>query len=116
LPDSLGEDTWRAVSSPLPDFFGMHGCLDEGIASGNTTGMKVAVSIPDDVFAETESLAKQLKSSRSEIYSRALSEFLRRHTPDRVTETMNQVVAVVGETTDPFTKRAARRMLRRVEW
>jgi len=32
--------------------------------------MKVEVSIPDDVFAEAEALAKRLKSSRSEIYSR----------------------------------------------
>jgi len=78
--------------------------------------MKVAVSIPDEVFAETEDLAKRLKTSRSEIYSRALSEFLHRHSPDRVTELMNQVVAAVGERTDSFTKRAARRVMRRVEW
>jgi metal-responsive CopG/Arc/MetJ family transcriptional regulator len=78
--------------------------------------MKVAVSIPDEVFAETESLAKQLNASRSEIYSRALSEFLGRHAPDRVTELMNQVIGAVGEKTDPFTKRAARGVLRRVEW
>jgi metal-responsive CopG/Arc/MetJ family transcriptional regulator len=78
--------------------------------------MKVAVSIPDEVFAETELLAKQLKSSRSEIYSRALSEFLGRHAPDRITDTMNQVIAAVGEEDDSFSKRAARGVLRRVEW
>jgi antitoxin MazE6 len=83
---------------------------------GNTTGMKVAVSIPDEVFAEAESLAKQLKASRSEIYSRALGEFLGRHAPDRVTEQMNQVIASVAEKTDAFSQRAARRVLRRVEW
>jgi metal-responsive CopG/Arc/MetJ family transcriptional regulator len=82
----------------------------------NTLGMKIAVSIPDDVFAEAESLAKQLKASRSEIYSRALGEFLGRHAPDRVTEQMNQVIASVGEEADPFGQRAARRVLRRVEW
>jgi metal-responsive CopG/Arc/MetJ family transcriptional regulator len=78
--------------------------------------MKIAVSIPDDVFAEAESLAKQLKASRSEIYSRALGEFLGRHAPDRVTEQMNQVIASVAEEADPFGQRAARRVLRRVEW
>jgi len=78
--------------------------------------MKVAVSIPDDVFAEAESLAKQLRASRSEIYSRALGEFLGRHAPDRVTEQMNQVIASIGEKADPFSERAARRVLRRVEW
>ncbi|MGH9562447.1 MAG: hypothetical protein ACRD3S_13425 [Terracidiphilus sp.] len=78
--------------------------------------MKVAVSIPDEVFLETEGLAKRLKASRSEIYSRALNEFLQRHSPERVTEIMNQAIAAVGVESDPFTKRAARRALRRVEW
>lgn len=78
--------------------------------------MKVAVSIPDEIFAEAESLAKHLKSSRSEIYSRALCEYLRRHAPDQVTEKMNEVIASVGEEVDAFSQRAARRVLRRVEW
>jgi metal-responsive CopG/Arc/MetJ family transcriptional regulator len=83
---------------------------------GNTTGMKVAISIPDEVFAETEHLAKRLGTSRSQIYSRALREFLARHSPDRVTELMNQAIAAVGEKNDPFVERAARHALRRVEW
>jgi metal-responsive CopG/Arc/MetJ family transcriptional regulator len=78
--------------------------------------MKVAVSIPDDVFAEAEALAKNLKASRSEIYSRALGEYLGRHAPDRVTDQMNNVIASVGEEADLFTKRAGRRVMRRVEW
>jgi metal-responsive CopG/Arc/MetJ family transcriptional regulator len=78
--------------------------------------MKVAVSIPDDVFAEAESLAKNLKASRSEIYSRALGEYLGRHAPDRVTDQMNNVIASVGEEADPFSQRAGRRVMRRVEW
>ena len=78
--------------------------------------MKVAVSIPDEVFTETESLAKRFNASRSEIYSRALREFLARHAPDRITEMMDRVVAEVGETTDAFSKRAARGVLRRVDW
>lgn len=78
--------------------------------------MKVAVSIPDVVFAEAESLAKNLKVSRSELYSRALGEFLGRHAPDWVTDQMNNVIASVGEEVDPFSKRAVRRVMRRVEW
>lgn len=79
--------------------------------------MKIAISIPDEVFAEAEQLAKRLGTSRSEIYSRALSQFLQHNSPDRVTELMNRVMDSVGETqTDAFAKRAARRTLRRVEW
>jgi metal-responsive CopG/Arc/MetJ family transcriptional regulator len=36
--------------------------------------MKTAISIPDDVFAAAERLARRLKKSRSELYSRALRE------------------------------------------
>lgn len=78
--------------------------------------MKTAVSIPDEVFAEAESLARQLNASRSEIYSRALSEFLGRHAPDRVTEQMNEALGRIGEQADAFTQRAARRALKRAEW
>lgn len=78
--------------------------------------MKVAVSVPDPVFAEAESLAKRLNVSRSEVYSRALKEFVGRHAPDRVTEQMDRVVASVGESSDAFSQRAARRVFKRVEW
>jgi predicted transcriptional regulator len=79
--------------------------------------MKTAVSIPDDVFAEAELLAKALKTSRSEIYSRALAEFVGRHAPDRVTEALNDVITAAGaETEQTFSRRAARRVLRKVEW
>ncbi len=89
---------------------------DRLIPISNTTRVKVAVSIPDDVFVEAESLAKELKTSRSEVYSRALAEFVRRHAPDRLTEALNQVIAAVEPEPDSFGQRAARRVLRRVEW
>ena len=83
---------------------------------GNTKGMKVAVSIPDDVFAEAEALAKRLKSSRSEIYSRALGEFIGTHAPDRVTERMNDVVRDVGPEPDAFSEAVGRQVLKNTEW
>lgn len=78
--------------------------------------MKTVVSIPDEVFEEADRLAKNLKTSRSDLYSRALKEFLARHAPDAVTEAMNRAVADVGETCDPFVSRAARLALERSEW
>lgn len=78
--------------------------------------MKTAVSIPDDVFEEADRLAKDLKTSRSDLYSRALKEFLARHAPDAVTEAMNRAVAEIGETSDPFVSHAARLALERSEW
>ena len=78
--------------------------------------MKTAVSIPDDVFEEAERLAMDLQTSRSQLYSRALQEFVARHAPDRLTEAMNRVVDVVGSEIDEFSQRASRRVLEQVEW
>lgn len=83
---------------------------------GYTTGMKTAVSIPDDVFEEAERLATELKTSRSQLYSRALQEFVARHAPERLTEAMNRVVDEVGPEIDEFSQRAAYQVLERVEW
>jgi hypothetical protein len=87
---------------------------DSGIR--HTAGMKVAISIPDDVFAEAEALAKRLKSSRSEVYSRAVREFIGHHAPDRVTDLMNDVLSEVGGDLDTFSVAAARRVLKKIEW
>jgi metal-responsive CopG/Arc/MetJ family transcriptional regulator len=78
--------------------------------------MKTAVSIPDDIFEEAERLAAKLETSRSQLYSRALREFVIRHAPDRLTEAMNRVVDMVGTEVDEFSQRAARRVLEQVEW
>lgn len=84
--------------------------------SGHTRGMKTAVSIPDEVFEEADRLAKELKTSRSDLYSRALKEFLARHAPDAVTDAINRTIAEVGDKPDPFVTRAARRALESSEW
>jgi metal-responsive CopG/Arc/MetJ family transcriptional regulator len=78
--------------------------------------MKVAVSIPDDIFKETDKLARQMKTSRSHLYSRALMEFLSRHAPDQVTAAMNRVCDQLQEPPDQFVSTAARRILERTKW
>ena len=78
--------------------------------------MKTAVSIPDDVFEEAERLAGRLQTSRSQLYARALAEFVARHDDDRVAAAMNTVVEAVGTALDDFTREAARQSLRQVEW
>ena len=90
--------------------------LDRVGDRGHTTGMKAAVSIPDDVFQEADRLARELKTSRSQLYSRALKEFLARHAPDQVTEAMNRVCDEVGATSGEFRRRATRRVLEKTEW
>lgn len=81
-----------------------------------TFGMKTAVSIPDDVFEDAERLARRLQTSRSQLYARAVAEFVARHDDDHVTSTMNQVVDEIGGAADDFVRETTRRSLRRVEW
>ena len=83
---------------------------------GYTLGMKIAVSVPDEIFEEAERLARRTKRSRSEVYSRALAEYVARHAPDRVTEAMDQALAEIGEPAEPFLRAASRRVLKRSEW
>jgi predicted transcriptional regulator len=78
--------------------------------------MKTAVSVPDDVFEEAERLARRLKRSRSEVYSRALAEYVARHAPDRVTEAMDRALAEIGEAADQFVRTASRCLLKRADW
>jgi predicted transcriptional regulator len=78
--------------------------------------MKTAVSIPDDVFEDAELLASRLQTSRSQLYARALSEFVDRHDNDRVTAAMNEVIDEVGCDVDKFSRKAAEQSMQRVEW
>lgn len=78
--------------------------------------MKVAVSIPDPIFNETEMLAKALNASRSEVYARALDAFLAAHVPDRVTAAIDEVVADVGAEADSFVRRAGRQVAKHLDW
>jgi predicted transcriptional regulator len=78
--------------------------------------MKTAISIPDEVFDEAERLARRTKRSRSEIYTRALAEYLARHVDDQVTERMNETLRDLGIEEDAFVSAASRRILAQVEW
>src|SRR5947209_20223893 len=90
--------------------------IEQVSSAGYTSGMKTAVSIPDDVFRKAERLAHRMKKSRSELFSNALAEYVARHAPDHVTEAMDKVCADVGMARDEFTSAAARRVLEKVEW
>ena len=78
--------------------------------------MKVAVSIPDPIFAKAEALAKRSKLSRSRLYAQALAAYVERHTDDEITEAMEAVLNEVGNEADPFLREAARQALAHTEW
>lgn len=63
--------------------------------------MKTTVSLPDAVFYEAESVAKQLGMSRSELYAKALTEYLRKHNDAQITAKFNEVYAEEDSSLDP---------------
>ena len=59
--------------------------------------MKTAISIPDTLFDAAERLAKRLGVSRSELFQRAVRQYLREHRDKDVTRLLNSVYAPSGE-------------------
>ena len=78
--------------------------------------MKTAISLPDEVFDQAERLARNLDLSRSELYRRALEEYLSRHVPDRVTRTLDELCEELDTRPEPFVSAAARRVIDRADW
>jgi hypothetical protein len=79
--------------------------------------VKTAVSIPDDVFEQAERAAKRLGVSRSELYARAMREFLGARRDAAITASYDEAFADEDEgEADRFRREAVRRTLLAVEW
>jgi len=78
--------------------------------------MKTAVSIPDPVFEAAEGLARRLGISRSQLYTRALSELLEKRREDRVTEELDRIYAREPSTLDPSLARLQTASLPEDDW
>jgi metal-responsive CopG/Arc/MetJ family transcriptional regulator len=63
--------------------------------------MKTAISIPDRLFRNADKLAKHLEISRSELYARAVEEYLAEHRADRVREALDAVYGEERSEIDP---------------
>lgn len=77
--------------------------------------MKIAVSVPDEVFARADALATERGVSRSQVYTQALQEYLENHgaEDDPVTAKLNELADQV----DPsFGTLAARRLIAEGRW
>jgi metal-responsive CopG/Arc/MetJ family transcriptional regulator len=53
--------------------------------------MKTAISIPDSIFQAAEGLAHRLGISRSELYAKAVAEYMDSHKYQNVTNALNEV-------------------------
>ncbi|MYB28000.1 MAG: ChpI protein [Acidimicrobiaceae bacterium] len=77
--------------------------------------MKVAVSIPDPLFAEADRLAKRRKLSRSQLYAEALELLVSHEDRSEITRRINEVCSRVDSSLDPGLAAAQSEALRE-EW
>ncbi len=59
--------------------------------------MKTAISIPDNIFLAAERTAMKLNIPRSQLYTRAVKEYIEHHDNESVTEKLNQIYSIEQE-------------------
>ena len=78
--------------------------------------MKTAISVPDELFEKAETLAQSLKMSRSQLYSKALSEFVQRKDDSWITEQLNRVYGAEPSELDPVLAEMQARSIEPEQW
>jgi metal-responsive CopG/Arc/MetJ family transcriptional regulator len=63
--------------------------------------MKTAISLPDTLFEQAEQLAQRFDLNRSQLYARALQEYLDKYNSDSITATFNSIYATESSEIDP---------------
>jgi len=78
--------------------------------------MKTAISVPDDLFRRAEETARRLRVSRSELYAKAIAEFLQRQQGNAITERLNGVYARHPAKVESGLHRAQLKSLAKDDW
>ena len=78
--------------------------------------MKTAISIPNNVFEQAESLARKLKISRSELFTEAVKVYLKENHVEDVTSKLDEVYGNADSTLDKTLLKAQASSLPKEEW
>lgn len=78
--------------------------------------MKIAISVPDNVHEAADEMAGRLGVSRSELYARAVTEYVAKHRDEDVTARLNEVYAEESTELDPGLRRAQARSVGGSDW
>jgi predicted transcriptional regulator len=78
--------------------------------------MKTAISLPDELGHAADLYASQRDMSRSELYAKALSEYLSRHKFDDVTDKINAVMEKINGEKITILGESGLGSLRGMEW
>jgi metal-responsive CopG/Arc/MetJ family transcriptional regulator len=75
-------------------------CLPAPVIPSYTSGMKTAISVPDETFEKASRRAHDLGMSRSEFFSRAATRYLDELDAESVTRQIDLAVAALAEPDD----------------
>lgn len=78
--------------------------------------MKTAISIPDEIFEEAEKLTQRLGVSRSELYSKAVSSFVKSHRNQGITDQLNKIYGEENSSLEPGFHHLQRLSLKPEKW
>jgi metal-responsive CopG/Arc/MetJ family transcriptional regulator len=60
--------------------------------------MKTAISLPDTLYEDAERTAKSMGIPRSQLFARALEEFINHHKKESITEIYDQIYSKISST------------------
>lgn len=63
--------------------------------------MKTAISIPDDLFSAAEATARRMGIARSQLFAKAVEEFISNHDRGEITSQINEVLENQNVSLDP---------------
>ena len=78
--------------------------------------MKIAVSMPDELFQQAEVMAQRLNMSRSQLYATALAEFVEHRNHRSITDRLTAVYATESSKLDPVLHRMQSASLEPEKW
>lgn len=78
--------------------------------------MKTAISIPDSVFEAAEKFANRVGVSRSQLYTKAVKEYLKEHQNESVTKKLNEVYSKESSCLDHEAHHLQYSSLKKDEW
>ena len=64
--------------------------------------MKTAVSLPDSLFEAAEKTAEKLGIPRSQLFAKALEEFIYNHEESEITEKLNEIYSRINTGEDEY--------------
>ena len=81
----------RAAASSTSSPTGWWPGIASGYAIRYTPMMKTAISLPDKVYADAEAYRAQHGTPRSELYARAIAEYVRRRRHEEMAEAIDRM-------------------------